>query len=103
MLSVTPDHYRVTLVNPVSAASTHQRWRFFFVGEESTSAVFETAREGVAHRVDSYTQEGISILKRLQAGRHSSGYDGGRFSPYHETTTHHFQKLIAQALVGDLS
>lgn len=99
MLSVTPDHYRVTLVNPLSAESTHQRWRFFFVGKESTNESFSSAREGVARRVDSYTQEDISILKRLQAGRHSMGYDGGRFSPYHETTTHHFQKLVAQALV----
>ena len=103
MLSVTPDHFRVTLNNPIAAESTHQRWRFFFVGEESADASYEAARAGVAQRVDSYTQEDISILERLQAGRHSPAYDGGRFSPYHETTTHHFQKLVAQALAGDAS
>ena len=101
MLSVTPDHFRVTLTTPISAESIHQRWRFFFVGEDSMNSEYEEARAGVAGRVDFYTQEDISILERLQAGRHSSAYDGGRFSPYHETTTHHFQKLIAQTLAPE--
>lgn len=101
MLSVTPDHYRVTLVMPVSAEATHQRWRFFFVGEASREPARAAARDGVAQRVDSYTQEDISILERLQAGRHSPAYDGGRFSPYHETTVHHFQKLVAESLARD--
>ncbi|MEM7208937.1 MAG: aromatic ring-hydroxylating dioxygenase subunit alpha [Pseudomonadota bacterium] len=98
MLSVTPDHFRVTLVLPSSPRHTHQRWRFFFVGEDCQDDRFSSARTGVANRIDTYTQEDIAILERLQAGRHSSAYDGGRFSPYHETTTHHFQKLVANAI-----
>lgn len=99
MLSVTPDHYRVTLITPVSPESTHQRWRFFFVGEDSLDVSQDAARDGVVARVDSYTQEDIAILERLQAGRHSPAYDGGRFSPYHETTTFQFQRLVAQCVV----
>ena len=100
MLSVTPDHYRVTLNTAVSAESTHQRWRFYFVGEAGGDTTLDAARAGVAGRVHSYTLEDLAILQRLQEGRHSSAYDGGRFSPYHETTTHHFQKLVAEALVA---
>ena len=102
MLSVTPDHYRVTLVIPESVERTHQRWRFFFVGEKSARPEFEAARNSVVERVDAYTQEDIDILEKLQAGRHSSAYDGGRFSPYHETTVHQFQKQIAHYLSADL-
>jgi phenylpropionate dioxygenase-like ring-hydroxylating dioxygenase large terminal subunit len=51
-------------------------------------------------RVATYTREDIAILERLQAGRASSGYDGGRFSSYHEQTTHQFQKLVARTLNG---
>ena len=58
------------------------------------------ARAAVVDRVTAYTKEDIDILERLQAGRRSSGYDGGRFSPVHETTTHRFQTLIARALHG---
>ena len=100
MLSVTPDHYRVTLITPQAAAATHQRWRFYFVGEHGLDDTLDAARDGVAERVDSYTREDIVILERLQAGRHSPAYDGGRFSPYHETTTFRFQQLIAKSLAG---
>ena len=101
MLSVTPDHYRVTLITPESAESTHQRWRFYFVGEDGLDPAQDAARDGVAERVDSYTREDIAILERLQAGRQSPAYDGGRFSPYHETTTFQFQKLIALNVEND--
>ena len=102
MVSVTPDHYRVTIVTPVSATQTHQRWQFYFVGEDSREARFAGARSAVLERVTAYTEEDIAILERLQAGRRSSGYDGGRFSPFHETTTHRFQKLIAESIKGGI-
>ena len=103
MVSITPDHFRATIVTPVLAGLTHQRWEFFFVGEESAAERFRAAREAVVDRVAAYTREDIAILEKLQAGRRSSGYDGGRFSPFHETTTHRFQTLIARALHGSSS
>jgi len=103
MVSVTPDHYRVTIVTPISAGVTHQRWQFYFVGSESSEEQYADARASVVTRVASYTKEDIEILERLQAGRSSSGYDGGRFSPFHEITTHHFQKLVARSLHGGVN
>ena len=100
MVSITPDHYRATVVTPVSAGRTHQRWEFFFVGPEGAAERFRAAREAVVDRVAAYTREDVAILERLQAGRRSNGYDGGRFSPFHEITTHRFQTLIARALHG---
>ena len=100
MVSITPDHFRATIVTPVSADRSHQRWEFFFVGPESAAERFRAAREAVAHRVAAYTREDVAILEKLQSGRRSNGYDGGRFSPFHETTTHWFQTLIARALHG---
>lgn len=100
MVSITRDHFRATIVTPVSAGLTHQRWEFFFVGEESAADRFGAARGAVVDRVAACTREDIDILEKLQAGRRSSGYDGGRFSPFHETTTHRFQTLIARALHG---
>ena len=100
MVSITPDHFRATIVTPVSAGVTHQRWEFFFVGSESAAERFRAPREAVVDRVAAYTREDVGILEKLQAGRRSSGYDGGRFSPFHEITTHRFQTLIARALHG---
>ncbi len=100
MLSVTPDHFRITFVTPVTPELTLQRWEFFFVGRESTEERFAEARQTVVDRVGAVTREDIDVLEWMQAGRHSDGFDGGRFSPYHETTTHHFQKLVAQRMNG---
>ncbi len=98
MLSVTPDHYRVTLVTPVSPCVTHQRWVFFFVGEESQQDRYQEARQTVVDRVGAVTAEDVGILEKMQAGRNSQGFDGGRFSPYHEKTTHRFHQLVARHL-----
>ena len=100
MVSITPDHFRATVVTPGSAGVTHQRWEFFFVGEEGAAERFRAARDAVVERVAAYTREDIAILEKLQDGRRSDGFDGGRFSPFHETTTHRFQTLIARALRG---
>lgn len=100
MVSIAPDHFRATIVTPISASQTHQRWEFFFVGEASAEERFRAARRAVVDRVGAYTKEDLAILEKLQAGRHSCGYDGGRFSPFHETTTHRFQTLVARALHG---
>ncbi|WP_272005022.1 aromatic ring-hydroxylating oxygenase subunit alpha [Roseovarius sp. ZX-A-9] len=101
MLSVTPDHYRVTIVTPVTPELTHQRWEFFFVGEESKEEKYADLRQAVVERVKGVTHEDIPVLEMMQAGRHSPGFDGGRFSPFHETTTHKFQQLVAQGLSAE--
>jgi choline monooxygenase len=98
MLSVTPDHFRITFINPISPQLTHQRWEFFFVGKQSQEQRHAAARAAVVQRVHSVTSEDLDILQKMQAGRNSEGFDGGRFSPYHETTTHHFQKLVAACI-----
>ncbi len=100
MLSVTPDHFRITFVTPITPQLTHQRWEFFFVGEKSQEQRYAAARAAVVERIHSVTSEDINILEKMQAGRASDGFDGGRFSPYHETTTHHFQKLVAKCISG---
>ena len=57
-------------------------------------------REAVVDRVAACAREDIAILAKLRAGRRSGGCDGGRFSPFHETTTHRSQTLITRALHG---
>lgn len=101
MLSVTPDHYRITFINPINPQLTLQRWEYFFVGKQHTEDQDANARKTIVERVRSVTQEDVPILEKMQKGRHSKGFDGGQFSPFHETTVHHFQSMIAEALTRD--
>lgn len=100
-LSCTADHFRVTFVEPISVACTRLRWVFFFVGEAAVAAHFANTRQALVDRVLSVFDEDVAILDRLQAGRSSSGFDGGRFSAFHEPTSHRFQRMIASRLLAD--
>ena len=100
-LSCTADHFRVTLVEPVSPTRTRLRWMFFFVGEAAMVGHLDDTRQALVDRVLSVFDEDVAILNRLQAGRTSGGFDGGRFSAFHEPTSHRFQHMIASRLLAD--
>jgi len=102
MVSCTPDHFRVTILDAPSPDRTFQRWEFFFVGEDSTSERYAAARQAVVERIREVNTEDLDVLERLQAGRACEAFDGGCFSPHHERTVHHFQRLVAARLEGEI-
>ena len=44
--------------------------------------------------------EDVFVVEGMQKGRHSSQYDGGKFSAVMDAPTHHFHKWVATALSG---
>ena len=46
--------------------------------------------------------KGIVMIEGMQRGRHSPGYVNGRFSPYHEITTHEFQRRVANQVARSM-
>jgi hypothetical protein len=42
----------------------------------------------------------MTVVEGMQIGRRSPGYHDGRFSPYHEVTTHEFQRRIANQMAN---
>ena len=100
MLSSAPDHFRATILTPLAPDRTLQRWEFFFVGDAALEEDRAEARQALVERIAAVNREDMDILKRLQQGRRSPGFDGGRFSPYHETTVHNFHRLVAERLAS---
>ena len=96
-LSITADHFRVTLVEPVSPNLTRIRWVFYFVGDEALEPSYAPIRQTLVTRVLSVFEEDVSILERLQLGRTSRSFDGGCFSAFHEGGVHRFQQLVASS------
>lgn len=94
-LSCVADHFRLTIIEPVAADRTEERWEFFFVGDRALSDKLAPARAALVERVCQVTDEDISILHELQAGRASIAFDGGRFSAHHERTVHRFQRMVS--------
>jgi hypothetical protein len=44
--------------------------------------------------------EDVFVVEGTQRGRHSSKYDGDKFSPVMDAPTHHVHKWVATALSG---
>ena len=101
MLGIHPDYFFVFGIDPVSPERTAETFHFYFVGDEGVSAPLAASRERVVEFWTKTNREDMDVVQGMQIGRHSPGYHDGRFSPYHEVTTHEFQRRMTNRLVGN--
>jgi choline monooxygenase len=100
MLGIHADYLFVFGVDPVTAERTRETFHFYYVGEAALAPALKPARDLIEGLWQRTNLEDIGVVEGMQIGRHSPGYVGGRFSPYHEATTHEFQRRIANAVAG---
>jgi choline monooxygenase len=100
MLGMHPDYFFVFGIDPVSPERTTETFHFYFVGDEGVSAPLAASRERVVEFWTKTNREDMDVVQGMQIGRHSPGYHDGRFSPYHEVTTHEFQRRVLNSLAN---
>jgi choline monooxygenase len=100
MLGLHPDYLFVFGVDPAAPDRTAETFYFYFVGEAAMSDAFADARKDVVELWRKTNVEDITVVEGMQIGRRSPGYHDGRFSPYHEVTTHEFQRRIANQMAN---
>lgn len=100
MLGLQADHMFVFAIDPVSPERTRETFHFYYVGAAADGPAWGETRAAVATFWRRTNQEDIGLVEAMQAGRRSPGYRDARFSPYHETATHEFQRRIANLLAG---
>ena len=100
MLGLHPDYLFVFGVDPVAPDRTQETFHFYFIGEAAVSGAFADARQSVIELWRRTNAEDITVVEGMQMGRRSPGYHDGRFSPYHEVTTHEFQRRIANQMAN---
>lgn len=44
--------------------------------------------------------EDIGVVERMQAGRHSEGFDGGVLYPYWDPVQQHYARLMVESIAG---
>jgi len=98
MLGCLADHFYAFILQPMKADHTRERFEFFFVGDEAMAPQYTAARQDCIDRRHTINSEDISIVERMQIGRHSPAMTGGVFSPALEDTTHSFQKTFVMRL-----
>ena len=100
MLGLHPDYFFVFGIDPVAPERTAESFHFYFLGEGASAERFKAGRERVIEFWTKTNREDMMVVEGMQIGRHSPGYHDGRFSPYHEVTTHEFQRRIVNRLAN---
>ena len=95
MLGMHPSYLFVFGIQPDGAGCTNEYFHFYFVGDEAMSDGLAHQRANALNAWKTINTEDIDMIEGMQRGRASPGYRFGRFSPYHEATTHEFQRRLA--------
>ena len=95
MLGFQTDQFYALIVHPVSATRCREELMIFYVGDDANSEQFEAARKSNLAAWQDIFNEDVGPCERMQVGRSSPGYQGGAFSPAHDSCSHHFHRWIA--------
>ena len=99
-LVIGPDHCASMVEFPDGAATSHQRWDFYFAGQGATDERFRSAREAIIDFYDKTNVEDFGAVEAVHAGHHSPAMKGARFNGIWEGAVHHFQKLVAERMAA---
>ena len=94
------DFFFANIVTPVSPTLTAERIEMFLIGESATDPQLQYERQQLMDILCQVNNEDIGICEKVQKGRTSSAFAGGVFAPLQETTTLHFQKLLAREILS---
>jgi choline monooxygenase len=98
-LVVGPDHCASMVEHPADVGRTHQRWDFYFVGDESLDERYRPTRRAITDFFLEVNGEDIGILEDMQTTRSSPVATNIVFSATWEPVVHGFQKLVAETLI----
>lgn len=98
---VFADQFAVLTTRPIAPDRTIEEIHLFVVGDEAaTHESFADARTELMEMWRNLNGEDVDVLERLQRGRRSPAYDGGRLSPAWEQPTHQFGKILLDEMTG---
>lgn len=95
LLGVQPDHLFAIVLEPLSESSTREHIHVFFIGDAAQDEDHEAARADTLKRWIGVFEEDVWAVERMQAGRASPGFDGGRMTEYHDQATILFMRRFA--------
>ncbi|MEM6678399.1 MAG: aromatic ring-hydroxylating dioxygenase subunit alpha [Pseudomonadota bacterium] len=100
LLGVHKDHSFAIILEPESLDSTREHIAIFYPDRAVADEAYAPMRQRNAAMWREVFEEDVFVVEGMQAGRHASGFDGGRFSPAMDGPTHAFHRWIAARLRG---
>lgn len=95
---IFPDQVDVFVATPTGPDSCRETISLYFVGEAVSAEKYAEARAHVVQNWNDLNHEDIGIIERMQAGRHSDGFEGGVLSPYWDPVQQHFARLVSDSI-----
>jgi choline monooxygenase len=95
MLNFYPWGLSLNVVTPLSVGKTRVHYRSYVLDEARRE-------RGAGSGLDRVEHEDEEVVEAVQRGIRARMYRRGRYSPTRETGVHHFHRLLAAALDGEL-
>lgn len=96
---VYPDHIATFIVTPETPATSRERIDIYLIGDAAEGQQYTSQRQAVFDTWHDLNKEDLDVIARLQRGRLSPGYDGGRFSPYWDEAPLELSRQIVKAML----
>ncbi len=102
-VEIYADQFTVFHVIPTGPETTREELHFYLIGDAATSEEHAHGRQDVMNMWHDLNMEDLDALRYLQEGRRAPAYDGGRLSPFWDEAPLAFSRLIAEALVNEVT
>ena len=97
-LEVYPDHAASFHVTPLAPGRCLERIDVYLIGEAADGPRYGRERQAVLDMWKELNDEDVGLIERLQKGRASPAYDGGRLSPYWDEAPLHLSRMIVEGM-----
>lgn len=98
ILGVHRDHCYGIILVPDGPNCTIEHIEIYYAQNAATKSAFADMRATNTSMWRGIFIEDVFVVEGMQKYRHSSKYDGGKFSAVMDAPTHHFHKWVATAL-----
>lgn len=101
LIGLHADHLFIMMLQPLSNHRTMEHVRISYVGQEALDPHYHAFHESMLKSWSNVFAEDVFAVERMQKGRSSPGYTGGRFAPAMDEPTLHFHRWVAQCLLSN--
>ncbi len=98
LLGIHRDHFFTMILQPISVGVTLEHTHIYYPSDPKESPDNAQIFQRNAEQWKEVFSEDIMVVEGMQTSRHGEFYDGGKFSPIHDTATHQFHQWIANTL-----
>ena len=99
LIGLHSDHLFIMMLQPISKDETVEHVRISYVGDDALDSQYTKHHKTMLDNWSEVFGEDIFAVERMQKGRNSPGYLGGKFAPAMDEPTVHFHRWVAQCLL----